>query len=95
MLEKVIGNNHIKEVFQKMLERGRIPRSLLFVGEEGIGKKQLALQIAKSFVCQNPNNFQACDVCGACVRASRFRQKRRLQENFLEFARRCWNGCAL
>jgi DNA polymerase-3 subunit delta' len=72
MLDKVIGNNHIKEVFQKMLKRGRIPRSLLFVGEAGIGKKQLALQIAKSFVCQNPNNFQACDVCGACVRASTF-----------------------
>ncbi len=70
----IIGNNHIKEVFKRMAERERIPRSLLFVGENGIGKKQFALAIAKYFVCQNPQNFQACNVCSACKRAVEFQK---------------------
>ncbi|MCU0239454.1 MAG: hypothetical protein MUC29_08430 [Pyrinomonadaceae bacterium] len=72
MIDKLIGNNHIKEVFKRMFEKDRIPRSLLFVGENGIGKKQFALKIAKSFVCHNLQNAQACDVCSACKRAEKF-----------------------
>jgi DNA polymerase III subunit delta' len=72
MIDKLIGNNHIKEVFKRMFEKDRIPRSLLFVGENGIGKKQFALETAKSFVCHNLQNAQACDVCSACKRAEKF-----------------------
>ncbi|MEJ7698661.1 MAG: DNA polymerase III subunit delta' [Pyrinomonadaceae bacterium] len=72
MFDKFIGNNRIKENIKRMIESKRVPHSLLFVGAEGIGKKQFALELAKTFVCHNPKMGEACDVCSACKRASKF-----------------------
>jgi DNA polymerase-3 subunit delta' len=72
MFENFIGNNHIKTVLRRWVAQKRVPNSLLFVGEDGIGKKHFALELAKAFVCQNPKNSEACDVCSACRRADRF-----------------------
>ncbi len=72
MFNKIVGNNHIKEVLRRLTAERRVPNSLLFAGEDGIGKKRFALELAKSFVCQNPINFEACDVCAACRRADKF-----------------------
>jgi DNA polymerase-3 subunit delta' len=72
MFENFIGNNHIKTVLRRWVAQKRVPNSLLFVGEDGIGKKHFALELAKAFVCLNPQNFEACDVCSACQRADRF-----------------------
>lgn len=72
MFDKLIGNNHIKKVLRRLLAQKRVPNSLLFVGEDGIGKKRFALELAKAFVCQNPKNFEACDVCPTCRRADKF-----------------------
>jgi DNA polymerase-3 subunit delta' len=55
-----------------MLEKNRVPRSLLFAGIEGVGKKRFALELAKSFVCLAPENAEACDKCAACRRADKF-----------------------
>lgn len=55
-----------------MLEKNRVPRSLLFAGIEGVGKKQFALELAKSFICLNPRTTEACDECAACRRADNF-----------------------
>ena len=72
MFDKLIGNNHIKEILRRMLKNERVPHSLLFAGEDGIGKKQFALELAKAFVCLNPKDFEACDKCAACKRADKF-----------------------
>ena len=72
MFSKLIGNDHIKEILRRMLEKNRVPRSLIFAGIEGVGKKQFALELAKSFVCLNKQNAEACDKCAACRRADLF-----------------------
>lgn len=72
MFDKIIGNNSNKEIFQRLLKNRRVPHSLLFVGKDGIGKKQFALEIAKSFVCLKPKHFAACDECKNCLRAEKF-----------------------
>ncbi|HEY0427753.1 MAG TPA: DNA polymerase III subunit delta' [Pyrinomonadaceae bacterium] len=72
MFDKLIGNNHIKEILRRMLRKERVPHSLLFAGAEGVGKKRFALELAKAFVCQNPTGAEACDKCSACRRADRF-----------------------
>jgi DNA polymerase-3 subunit delta' len=69
---KLIGNEQIKAILRRMLERDRVPRSLLFAGLEGVGKKLFALSLAKSFVCQNLQDFEPCDNCQACRRAEIF-----------------------
>ncbi len=72
MFDKLIGNNHIKESLRRMIVKDRIPRSILFAGIDGVGKKQFALELAKSFVCLNPQTAEACDICAACRRADKF-----------------------
>lgn len=72
MFDKFIGNNRIKENIKHLIAQKRVPHSLLFVGAEGIGKKQFALELAKAFVCQNSKAGEACDVCPACKRADKF-----------------------
>ena len=72
MFDKLIGNNNIKDVLRRLLTAKRVPNALLFAGQDGIGKKRFALELAKSFVCQNPQNSEACDVCTACRRADKF-----------------------
>jgi DNA polymerase III subunit delta' len=72
MFDKIIGNNQVKTVFKRLLSSQKIPRSLLFVGEEGVGKRYFALEIAKAIICQHPNNGEACDHCAACKRADKF-----------------------
>jgi DNA polymerase-3 subunit delta' len=72
MFSKLLGNNHIKEILRRMLASERVPRSLLFAGIDGVGKKQFALELAKSFVCLNPQRGEACDQCTACRRADDF-----------------------
>lgn len=72
MFDKLHGNNHVKEILRRLLNNGRVPHSFIFAGVEGTGKKLFALEIAKAFACQNPQNGEACDACGACRRADKF-----------------------
>lgn len=72
MFNKIIGNNPIKETFRRLLQSQRLPNSLLLVGENGVGKKKFALELAKAFVCRNPINSEACDECSACLRSDKF-----------------------
>ncbi len=72
MFDKLIGNNHIKTVLRRWTAQKRVPNSLLFVGEDGIGKRHFAFELAKAFVCRNLKNSEACDVCAACRRADKF-----------------------
>lgn len=72
MFNKIVGNEQIKQVFRRLLRSQRLPNSLLFVGENGVGKKPFALELAKAFVCRTPVEGEACDECSACLRAEKF-----------------------
>lgn len=72
MFDKLIGNQRVKELLRRMLERGRVPSALLFSGEEGIGKKLFAVEIAKALNCRSLRGIEACDRCPSCVRISVF-----------------------
>lgn len=72
MFDDLIGNDSVKKILRRMLEKKRVPRSLLLVGAEGVGKKRFALELAKAFVCLKPQNYEACAACAACRRAENF-----------------------
>ena len=68
MFESLTGNSRVKEVLKRMLTSGRLPGALLFVGEEGIGKKLFALEVARALNCRTPIDLEGCGKCSACVR---------------------------
>jgi DNA polymerase III subunit delta' len=70
MFSTLIGNNEVKESLRRLLTGGRMPGSLLFTGEDGIGKKLFALELAKTLNCRNRSGVDACDECSSCKRIS-------------------------
>jgi len=71
MFSRLIGNTEVKESLRRALETNRFARSLLFTGDEGIGKKAFALEVAKALNCRNRQGVEACDECPSCKRISR------------------------
>lgn len=71
MFAELIGNDEAKETLRRLLSSGRLPGSLLFTGEAGIGKKLFALELAKTLNCRNRQGMEACDECSSCKRISR------------------------
>jgi DNA polymerase-3 subunit delta' len=71
MFDTLVGNERAKETLRRMLGQGRVPSALLFAGEEGLGKKLFALELARALNCRSPRGFEACGVCAACARVGR------------------------
>src|SRR3712207_5916656 len=72
MFDKLVGNERVKDVLRRVLERGRVPGALLFAGEDGVGKRLFALELAKAMNCRQPEGVEACDRCASCHRIERF-----------------------
>lgn len=67
---KVIGQNRVKKFFTKALENDRTSHAYLFVGDRGVGKEAMALEVAKTMLCKNA---LACDApqCDKCTRVAK------------------------
>jgi DNA polymerase-3 subunit delta' len=68
MFDELTGNSRVKAVLKRMLVSDRVPGAMLFTGEEGIGKKLFALEVARALNCRTPKDHEACGVCSSCVR---------------------------
>ena len=71
MFDELTGNARVKAVLKRMLVTDRLPGAMLFTGEEGIGKKLFALEVARALNCRTPKDHEACGVCSSCVRIRR------------------------
>jgi DNA polymerase-3 subunit delta' len=72
MFDALFGNERAKETLRRMLKQGRVPGALLFAGEEGLGKKLFALELARALNCTARRGVEACGVCPACARVGHF-----------------------
>jgi len=68
MFDQLTGNARVKAVLKRMLVNDRLPGALLFAGEEGVGKKLFALEVARALNCRTPKDHEACGVCPSCAR---------------------------
>jgi DNA polymerase III subunit delta' len=71
MFSELTGNERVKDALKRMITSGRLPGALLFAGEEGVGKRLFALEVAKALNCRTPKNGEAGGVCSSCVRTAR------------------------
>jgi DNA polymerase-3 subunit delta' len=72
MFDQLTGNERLKKLLRRMLEARRIPGAMLFAGEDGIGKKLFALEIARALNCRSPRGVEGCGSCPSCVRIGKF-----------------------
>jgi DNA polymerase-3 subunit delta' len=66
--DSFLGNPQAVATVREMLATGRVPGALLFAGPEGVGKKTLALMLAKALVCER-GAADFCDQCARCRKA--------------------------
>ncbi|MGE0712900.1 MAG: ATP-binding protein [Planctomycetota bacterium] len=72
LFPRVVGHQGAKEDLRRALEGGRLAGSFLFLGPEGVGRRLLALELAKAAVCQGPaQGPRPCGECGFCKRIER------------------------
>jgi len=77
MFDELTGNSRVKAALKRMLVADRLPGAMLFTGEEGIGKKRFALEVARALNCRTPKDHEACGVCSSCVRIAKLNYPQR------------------
>ncbi len=58
MFDHLTGNQRVKDILRRMLKDGRVPGSLLFAGDDGVGKKLFALELAKALNCRRRREWK-------------------------------------
>lgn len=63
---EIIGNEAIIKHLQNAISSGKISHAYIFHGEEGMGKKSLAMTFAKTLQCME-KGMNPCNSCKSCV----------------------------
>jgi len=92
MFSKLVGNDHVKQTISRLIAAGRMPNSLLFAGDDGVGKRQFALEIARTFLCPKATGGEACGVCGVCTRVDKFEFPTRDDKNKEQYQKVFFGG---
>ena len=64
---EIIGHQRPLEILRSALDKGRLHHAYLFVGPEGVGKRTVALALAKAIHCREMK-LDFCDRCPDCAR---------------------------
>lgn len=70
--DNIIGQQRIKDFFRKALESQRISHAYLFVGDRGVGKEAMALELARAIFCSDQGDLLPCGKCSDCRRIAKF-----------------------
>lgn len=64
---EIIGHEDIKRRLRDMADTGKIPHALLFGGQPGIGKLQMARAMAQYVQCADRHDGDSCGRCPSCM----------------------------
>ena len=70
VFENIFGQQRVKNFFEKALKSERLSHAYLFVGERGVGKEALALELAKALFCEKSGSCSP-EPCPNCMRVSK------------------------
>ena len=62
-MSKIIGNEKIKTELKRAVQNNDILHSYMFIGQEGIGKKKIAKEFARTILCETKKNNCNCKSC--------------------------------
>ncbi|WP_026477250.1 DNA polymerase III subunit delta' [Alkaliphilus transvaalensis] len=65
--EEIIGQERIKDLLKNSLLKENFSHAYLFEGISGLGKKKLALEVAKGIICTS-EGIKPCNHCQCCRR---------------------------
>jgi DNA polymerase-3 subunit delta' len=67
-LRDIIGHEGVINILRGYIRKDRLPHALLFAGDEGIGKRLTAINLAKTLNCMRVahQGIDCCDECASC-----------------------------
>jgi DNA polymerase III subunit delta' len=78
------GNSETVRCLREILARQRLPQAVILAGPAGSGKYTLALMLARTMNCLNPNHEGLPDFCGKCSNCLRIGQAENFGSRFDE-----------
>ncbi|MDD2731579.1 MAG: DNA polymerase III subunit delta' [Candidatus Pacebacteria bacterium] len=63
----IVGHKRQWEFLKNAADSNRLPHAVLFSGEQGLGKKKLAVEFVKFLNCENGAGLKPCGVCRSCM----------------------------
>lgn len=69
IFEGIVGQEQAVEKLRGALKNNQIAHAYLFEGTKGLGKKDMALELALALVCHSKNQ-QPCNKCNSCLKAA-------------------------
>lgn len=64
--EDLVGQTHVSRTLLNAMRLDRLAHAYLFCGPRGTGKTSSARLLAKALNCENPVNYEPCNVCQNC-----------------------------
>ncbi|MGK2906811.1 MAG: DNA polymerase III subunit delta' [Desulfuromonadales bacterium] len=61
--DHILGHDRQKEILRRALANGRLAHAYLFSGPDGIGKRLMALALARAIVCHEQRGCGHCQAC--------------------------------
>ena len=76
MFSEILGHHRLLTLLSRAIAHGTLPPALLLAGPSGVGKRRVALAIARAVNCLEPQTTseyerEACGKCAACRRIER------------------------
>jgi len=66
----ILSQDLAKRMLQTHLASGQVAGAYLLTGPDGVGKKRLAMEMAKALICES-NGSRPCETCTHCLQVSR------------------------
>ncbi|MEK9629402.1 MAG: DNA polymerase III subunit delta' [Nitrospinota bacterium] len=63
---RILGHEKPRQILNNALQNSSVAHAYLFYGQESIGKKQIAIEFAKSLNCESGTEGEPCDNCITC-----------------------------
>ncbi|MFZ1701574.1 MAG: DNA polymerase III subunit delta' [Pyrinomonadaceae bacterium] len=92
MFSKLAGNEEVKRTLLRQIAADRVPNSMIFAGDEGVGKRQFAFELARTLLCPDSRDHGACGVCVVCRRSGAIELPSRDDKNKDEFKKVIFGG---